>query len=107
MAQIAKNGKLALSNSTGSITAYYGHTQGQDSRMVVLKIILGIIITLVFVIVAGLKGWFFPIWPTSFPDQKLEINATKIKQLNEVLEKPKFYESDDLLYPGAYDEETR
>ncbi len=71
------------------------------------KLILAITFSILLFVFAGHKGWLFPIWPTSFPDQQLEITPVTIEQLGKLLKKKKFLESKEMLYPGAVDEETR
>ena len=57
--------------------------------------------------VAGLTGLLFSVWPTSWPDQPLQITASELAVLRHLREEPKFYANQRLFYPGAPNEAMR
>ena len=74
-------------------------------KLSVIKIILVIIALPLIFITAGVTGVTFSIWPTSWPDQQLNISPQKINDLNKLRQQTKFTKQND--YPGAPDERIR
>lgn len=55
----------------------------------------------VLFVVAGVTGLLFKIWPTSWPDQALNVTPDVIAKLGALEAEPKFLRDDELHYPGA------
>jgi hypothetical protein len=72
--------------------------------VLVLLAIVGFALSLVY---AGVTGRLFALWPTSWPDQELQVTASNIAALGQLRAQPKFLEDEKLFYPGATGEATR
>jgi hypothetical protein len=74
---------------------------------VFLKILMIVVALAGAVFVGGFTGALFSVWPTSWPDQQLQITDSEITALQRLRAEPKFYPDTKLIYPGAADETTR
>ena len=72
-----------------------------------MKTVLAIISVLAFIVLAGLYGWLFQVWPTSWPDNDLKISTVQIEQLKQLRSELKFHEDPKTFYPGAANEASR
>ncbi len=72
-----------------------------------LKVIVSIFLLFVFLILIGVSGALFYIWPTGFPDKELDLTAEINIELSNLLDEPKFKENMKYFYPGAINEASR
>ena len=72
-----------------------------------MKIAIAIISVLAFLVLAGIYGGLFKIWPTSWPDSDLNIGTVQIEQLKKLRSEVKFHEDPKTFYPGAASEASR
>ena len=72
-----------------------------------MKIAIAIISVLAFLVLAGLYGWLFQVWPTSWPDSELKVSSVQIEQLKQLRSEAKFQEDSKTHYPGAANEASR
>lgn len=72
-----------------------------------MKIAIAFISVLAFLVLAGLFGWLFQIWPTSWPDSDLKIGPVHIEQLKQLRSEAKFHEDPKTFYAGAANEASR
>lgn len=72
-----------------------------------LKVIVGLLITIAFIVMAGLTGILFSVWPSTWPDSELKIGTPQVEQLKALRQAPKFEADPKLFYPGAPNEQVR
>lgn len=72
-----------------------------------MKIAIAIISVLAFLVLAGLYGWLFQVWPTSWPDSELKVSSVQIEQLKQLRSEVKFHKDPKTFYPGAVNEASR
>lgn len=72
-----------------------------------MKIFLTILVVLGLVIGAGISGASFTVWPTAWPEQKLNVSREKIEALTRLKEERKFVEDREHFYYGAPNEGVR
>jgi hypothetical protein len=72
-----------------------------------MKIAVFITSVLALLIFAGVYGWLFQIWPTSWPDSDLKISAAQVEQLKQLRSEVKFHKDPKTFYPGAINEASR
>lgn len=73
----------------------------------VLAIVLFPLLLAVVLVVAGVSGLTFKLWPTFWPDAELSITASQIDKLKKLRAAPKFLIDEKLFYFGAPNEEIR
>ena len=69
-----------------------------------IAVILGVLLSIV---IAGVTGLLFRVWPTSFPDSDLVVTPRVIENLRALRGEPKFGPDPKRFYPGATNEVTR
>jgi hypothetical protein len=72
-----------------------------------LKILASIAIALALIVVAGLSGLSFYVWPTNFNDHKLSITPDVVERLRKLQSERKFGPDAVTFYPGAMNESQR
>ena len=72
-----------------------------------IRILGGVAVFVVAVIVAGLSGLTFIVWPTGFHDQKLTITPAVMQRLRGLQSEDKFGPDIATFYPGAPSEKQR
>lgn len=72
-----------------------------------MKILLGMVALIASVLVAGLTGLTFLVWPTGLHDQQLAITPEVIQRLRDLQAEQKFGPDIAAFYPGARNEEQR
>ena len=72
-----------------------------------LKILIALSISITAILIAGVSGLYFYIWPTSTNDQSLVITTQVISQLTALKQEKKFGPDSSTFYPGAMDEASR
>jgi hypothetical protein len=71
------------------------------------KIVAGILIAFVGILIAGLSGLSFYVWPTGFNDYKLAVTPEVIDRLRNLEAERKFGPDSTTFYPGAVNESER
>jgi len=71
------------------------------------KLIGGIVVVFVAIIVAGVSGLSFHVWPTGFNDCKLSVTPEVIQRLRDLQSERKFGLDTTTFYPGARNESER
>jgi len=72
-----------------------------------LKLLAGIVIAVALVVVAGLSGLSFYVWPTSVNDHRLSITPHVVDRLRSLRAERKFDPDAVTFYPGAVNESQR
>ena len=72
-----------------------------------LKLIVGILLIVVLLVVLGVTGAYFYVWPTNFNDQSLNVTEKTQRELNNLIEEKKFYPEPSVFYFGAPNENIR
>lgn len=72
-----------------------------------LKILASIVIAFAVIVVSGLSGLSFYVWPTSFNDHRLSVTPDVIQRLRTLQSERKFRPDGVTFYPGAADEGKR
>ena len=73
----------------------------------VLKAVLGLVVAVALVIVAGFNGLLFWVWPTGINDEPLVYTEHMAANLRKLEAEHKFDPDMTLYYPGAASEATR
>lgn len=73
----------------------------------VIKILASVVAVVAAVIVAGITGLSFYVWPTGLNDQKLTITPAVIERLRSLQSEHKFGPDTAAFYPGAASEAQR
>ncbi|MBJ7314362.1 DUF4844 domain-containing protein [Rugamonas sp. CCM 8940] len=73
----------------------------------ILQTLARIGITFVMIVLTGVSGLSFYIWPTSFPDHKLSVTPDLIQRLRSLQSESKFGPDPLTFYPGVANEEQR
>ena len=74
---------------------------------VILSILAGTITLLAAIVVAGVSGLTFYIWPTGLHDQQLNVTPDVIQRLRSLQSEHKFGPDPARFYPGATHEDIR
>ena len=74
---------------------------------ITLKVFAVIVALFLFIIVGGLSGSFFKIWPTFLADKNLQITAKTLNELRTLKKTPKFLPDQEKFYFGAPSEKVR
>ncbi len=69
--------------------------------------IAALLVAAVLIVVAGVSGLLFQIWPTSFPDRPVSVSPQMVAELRSFASEPKFLPDDASFYPGAQSNPTR
>ena len=72
--------------------------------LIAIAVIFGILLG---VVLAGVTGFLFRVWPTSMPDSDLVVTPEVIRNLKSLRAEPKFGPDPKRFYPGATNEATR
>lgn len=72
-----------------------------------MKFFAMIVGALALLVLVGVSGVLFRVWPTFWPDQDLKITSIQIEQLKQLRAEVKFHEDLKTFYPGATDEFSR
>lgn len=72
-----------------------------------MKVLAAMIAIAALVLVLGLSGALFLIWPTSFPDQSLRITPEVLAELQALKDERKFGRDKSTFYPGSPTEAVR
>lgn len=72
-----------------------------------MKFFAMIVGALVLLVLVGVSGVLFRVWPTFWPDQDLKITSIQIEQLKQLRAEVKFHEDLKTFYLGATDEFSR
>jgi hypothetical protein len=72
-----------------------------------LKGVAGIAILLIAIVIAGLSGLNFRLWPTDLVDHRLSVAPDVIQRLRDLQAERKFGPDMATFYPGAPDESRR
>lgn len=72
-----------------------------------VKVLAALIAIAALVLVLGLSGALFFLWPTSFPDQSLRITPEVLAELQALKDERKFVRDENTFYPGAPTEAVR
>jgi hypothetical protein len=76
-------------------------------RKLLPKIFAGILITFAGILIAGLSGLSFYVWPTGFNDYKLAVTPDVVRRLRNLEAERKFGPDRATFYPGAMNESQR
>ena len=71
------------------------------------KLFSGIVIAFVMILIAGLSGLSFHVWPTGFNDHKLFVTPEVLQRLRDLQADRKFGPDSATFYPGAMSENDR
>lgn len=71
------------------------------------KVLASIVMAFVVILIAGLSGLSFRVWPTGFNDGKLSITPEVIQRLRTLQSERKFGPDRATFYPGAVNEGER
>ena len=71
------------------------------------KVLASILIVFAAILIAGLNGLTFHLWPTGFDDQKLSVTAEVVQRLCDLQSERKFGPDGSTFYPGARNEGER
>jgi hypothetical protein len=71
------------------------------------KAFAGIVIVFVLILIAGLSGFSFQVWPTGFNDYKLTVTPEVLQHLRSLQSERKFGPDSVTFYPGAVTESER
>lgn len=66
-----------------------------------------ILLTLAAIVVAGVSGLTFRLWPTAIPDRPVALTPAMLQQLRDLQAEHKFTLDKRTLYPGAVNETQR
>ena len=72
-----------------------------------LKTLTAIVVTLVILLVFAFSGALFRFWPTSWPDEPVEVTPAALAKLQTLRQQPKFNPDPRVHYPGAPSELVR
>ena len=72
-----------------------------------LKALASIVIVFVMILIAGLSGLSFQLWPTGFNDYKLTVTPEVLQRLRSLQAERKFGADSVTFYPGAVNEGER
>lgn len=71
------------------------------------KALASIVIVFVLILIAGLSGFSFRVWPTGFNDYKLTVTPEVLQRLRSLQSERKFGPNSVTFYPGAVNEAER
>lgn len=71
------------------------------------KAFASIVIVFVLILIAGLSGLSFRVWPTGFNDYKLTMTPEVLQRLRSLQSERKFGPDSTTFYPGAINESER
>jgi membrane glycosyltransferase len=71
------------------------------------KSLASIVIVFVLILIAGLSGLTFRVWPTGFNDYKLTVTPEVLQRLHSLQSERKFGPDSVTFYPGAVNERER
>lgn len=71
------------------------------------KVLVSIVIAFVLILIAGLSGLSFYVWPTGFNDYKLTVTSEVLQRLRNLQTERKFGPDNVTFYPGAVNEGDR
>lgn len=71
------------------------------------RLLASIAIAFVMILIAGLSGLSFHVWPTGFNDQKLSVTPEVLQRLRDLQSERKFGPDSTTFYPGAMSENER
>jgi hypothetical protein len=71
------------------------------------KVFASLVIAFVVILVAGLSGLSFYVWPTGFNDYKLSVTPEVLQRLRNLQSERKFGPDRATFYPGAVNEDER
>jgi hypothetical protein len=74
---------------------------------VLFKLLASVVIAFVVILVAGLSGFSFRVWPTGFNDHHLTVTPEVLQRLRDVQAEHKFGPDNTTFYPGALNEAER
>lgn len=74
---------------------------------IVLKIALAVVVAAVLLVVAGVSGLTFYVWPTSLGDHEVNVTSAALAQLAEIRSERKFEVDKKSFYFGAPNEQAR
>jgi hypothetical protein len=74
---------------------------------VLFKLLASVVIAFVVILVAGLSGFSFRVWPTGFNDHHLTVTPEVLQRLRDVQAEHKFGPDNTTFYPGALSEAQR
>lgn len=72
-----------------------------------IKTLFALIIVIAVFLLAGITGWLFKAWPTSWPDQHIALTPDKLEKLRQLQSKKKFLPDPSNHYPGTPNEDLR
>jgi hypothetical protein len=72
-----------------------------------LKLLASVVLAFVMMLIAGLSGLSFHVWPTGFNDHKLSVTSAVLQRLRELQSERKFGPDSTTFYPGAPSESER
>jgi hypothetical protein len=75
--------------------------------LIILKVLAALAAAIAFVIISGITGVTFYVWPTGLADHQLAVSPQMLEKLENLQAERKFDQDIRNLYPGARNESSR